>query len=263
MMRWTRILLVVALCLVPGAAFADGFFSVGIGASTGGFFSSTERTYPWQIGAVSHKGWVGFDVEYGAIMTSGIAPNLRTLGAWVRIGKRFSAWRPYGSVGWATLGSLGGEGQRGYAADFSDPWHAVLDALLKRERDHMVAVGEQVVLAAAELTTQVVTFLERARVLAVITETGGRFSHGAVLARSFGIPCVVGLSNLLSRLEQGMRVCVDGDRGTVQLKPADDDVDQFLERLARRKARESRLVFIGRELPEQIIRDGFESCITT
>jgi phosphotransferase system enzyme I (PtsI) len=135
-----------------------------------------------------------------------------------------------------TLGSLGGEGQRGYAADFSDPWHAVLDALLKRERDHMVAVGEQVILAAA-----VVTFLERARVLAVITETGGRFSHGAVLARSFGIPCVVGLSNLLSRLEQGMRVCVDGDRGTVQLKPADEDVDQFLERLARRKARESRL----------------------
>ena len=27
--------------------------------------------------------------------------------------------------------------------------------------------------------------------------------------------------------------------------------------------RESRLVFIGRELPEQIIRDGFESCITS
>ena len=29
------------------------------------------------------------------------------------------------------------------------------------------------------------------------------------------------------------------------------------------EARESRLVFIGRELPEQTIRDGFESCITT
>jgi G3E family GTPase len=29
------------------------------------------------------------------------------------------------------------------------------------------------------------------------------------------------------------------------------------------EARESRLVFIGRELPEQTIRDGFASCITT
>ena len=152
------------------------------------------------------------------------------------------------------FGSLGGEGRHGYAADFSDPWRAVLDALLSREREQVVAAGEQVVLAAAELTPQVVTFLEREHVLAVITETGGRFSHGAVLARSFGVPCVVSLPNLLSRLEQGMRVCVDGDRGTVQLKPGDADVDQFLERLSRRKARESQLA-IHASLPS-VTPDG-------
>jgi hypothetical protein len=39
-------------------------------------------------------------------MTTGDGPNLRTLGASLRFGKRFSAWRPFGSVGWATLGSL-------------------------------------------------------------------------------------------------------------------------------------------------------------
>jgi phosphotransferase system enzyme I (PtsI) len=94
------------------------------------------------------------------------------------------------------FGALGGESRHGYAADFNDPWRAVLDVLLSREREQVVAAGEQVVLAAAELTPQVVTFLERERVLAVITEAGGRFSHGAVLARSFGIPCVVGLTNL-------------------------------------------------------------------
>jgi phosphotransferase system enzyme I (PtsI) len=96
-------------------------------------------------------------------------------------------------------------------------------------------------MAASEITTQVVTFLERERILAVITEAGGRFSHGAVLARSFGIPCVVGLPNLLSRLEQGMRVLVDGETGSVQLRPDQDDVDQFLARLERRKAREKKL----------------------
>jgi phosphotransferase system enzyme I (PtsI) len=140
-----------------------------------------------------------------------------------------------------TLGSLEGDSVRGYAADFSDPWRGVLDLLMKREREHMVRAGEQVVLAAADLTPQVMTFLERERVLAVITETGGRFSHGAVLARSFGIPCVVGLPNLLTRLEQGMRVCVDGEKGTVQLRPEQEDVDEFLERLKRRRARETAL----------------------
>src|SRR4051812_44765859 len=130
----------------------------------------------------------------------------------------------------STLRGLEGDSVRGFAADFSDPWRGVLDALMKREREHVVRAGEQVVLAANELTPQVMTFLERERVLAVVTETGGRFSHGAVLARSFGVPCVVGLPHLMSRLEQGMRVCVDGDKGTVQLRPEQDDVDQFLER---------------------------------
>ncbi len=140
-----------------------------------------------------------------------------------------------------TLGGLEGDSVRGYAADFSDPWRGVLDALMKREREHVLRAEEQVVLAAADLTPQVMTFLERERVLAVITETGGRFSHGAVLARSFGIPCVVGLPNLITRLEQGMRVSVDGEKGTVQLRPEQEDVDEFLERLERRRARESAL----------------------
>ena len=140
-----------------------------------------------------------------------------------------------------TLGKLEGDSVRDYASDFSDPWRGVLDALMKHEREHMVQTGEQVVLAAAELTPQVVTCLERERILAVITETGGRFSHGAVLARSIGIPCIVGLPNLLTRLEQGMRVSVDGDRGVVQLRPDQDGVDQFIGRLARRRAREKEL----------------------
>ena len=107
MTRWTKIVLAVAFCLVPGTASADGFFAVGIGASTGSYFSTTQRTYPFQLGFVSHKGWVGVDGEYAAIMTSGNAPNERTVGVSLRIGKKFSAWRPYGSVGWATLSTLG------------------------------------------------------------------------------------------------------------------------------------------------------------
>lgn len=139
------------------------------------------------------------------------------------------------------LGATVADGMRGWSADFSDPWRAVLDVLMQHDRDLVVQGDEQVILAAAELTPQVVTFVARERILAVVTESGGRYSHGAVLARSFGIPCVVGLSNLLSRLEQGMRVLVDGDAGTVQMRPDQDDVDQFLARLERRKARQNKL----------------------
>ncbi len=140
-----------------------------------------------------------------------------------------------------SLGAVEGDRSRGWAADFSDPWRAVLDVLMQHDRETIEQAEEQVILAAAELTPQVATFLARERILAVVTESGGRFSHGAVLARSFGIPCVVGLPNLLTRLEQGMRISVDGDAGTVQLRPDQEDVDRFLERLERRKARQDKL----------------------
>lgn len=137
----------------------------------------------------------------------------------------------------SSMSGLDEENIRGYAADVSDPWRAVLEELMQTEKRDFLAGGEKVILAASELTPQVATTLDRDRVLAVICETGGRFSHGAVLARSFGFPCVVGLPNLLGRLEQGMRVIVRGDQGTVQLQPTTEDVDSFLIERSRLQAR--------------------------
>lgn len=134
----------------------------------------------------------------------------------------------------ATLGKLEGDSVRSYAADLADPWREVVHALMQGERREFLATDQKVVLAASELTPQVMTFLERDRLLGVVTETGGRFSHGAVLARAFGIPCIVGLPNLLGRLEQAMVVTIDGGRGVVNLSPDDEAIAEF-------KVRESSL----------------------
>jgi len=137
----------------------------------------------------------------------------------------------------SSMSGMDEENIKGYAADVSEPWRAVVEELMQTEKRDFLAGGEKVILAASELTPQVATTLDRDRVLAVICETGGRFSHGAVLARSFGFPCVVGLPNLLGRLEQGMRVIVRGDQGTVQLQPTEEDVDSFLVERSRLQAR--------------------------
>ena len=153
-----------------------------------------------------------------------------------------------------TLGRMEGESVRSYAADLADPWRDRLDELIKGERSEFLATEEDVVLAAAGLTPQVLTFLERDRLLGVITETGGRFSHGAVLARAFGVPCVVGLPNLLSRLEQGMTVAVDGGRGVVQLRPERADIEELL---ARRSSMEARRMALTEEAHlEAVTSDG-------
>jgi len=151
-----------------------------------------------------------------------------------------------------TLGGLG-DG-RGFVADVSEPWKRVLDALIGRDRETVLSGQEKVIVAAAELTPRVVAFLSREFVLAVICEVGGRYSHGAVLARALGIPCVVGIPNLLTRLEQDMLVAVDGDRGLLQLAPSDEDEADFEERLERHHARERKLAQLAKE--DATTKDG-------
>lgn len=52
---------------------------------------------------------------------------------------------------------------------------------------------------------------------AIVTDFGGTLSHPALVAREFGIPAVVGCEDATARIEDGDRILVDGDEGTVRL----------------------------------------------
>jgi pyruvate,water dikinase len=53
------------------------------------------------------------------------------------------------------------------------------------------------------------------RASAIVTETGGFLSHGATVAREYGIPAVVNIAGIVAELDDGGRIRVDGDAGTV------------------------------------------------
>ena len=52
---------------------------------------------------------------------------------------------------------------------------------------------------------------------AVVLEIGGVLQHGAVIAREYGKPCVVGIDRVTTRLHDGQIVEVDGTAGVVRL----------------------------------------------
>ena len=54
---------------------------------------------------------------------------------------------------------------------------------------------------------------------AVVTEIGGVLSHGAIVAREYGIPAVLGVADATRALSDGQVVTVDGAAGTVTLSP--------------------------------------------
>ena len=54
---------------------------------------------------------------------------------------------------------------------------------------------------------------------AVVLEVGGILQHGAVIAREYGKPCVVGIDGLMTKLHDRQRVEVDGTSGVIRLLP--------------------------------------------
>ena len=51
----------------------------------------------------------------------------------------------------------------------------------------------------------------------LVTEVGGRMTHGAVIAREYGLPAVVGVENATSKIKDGQRIRIDGTEGYVEL----------------------------------------------
>lgn len=53
----------------------------------------------------------------------------------------------------------------------------------------------------------------------LVIDIGGPVSHGAIIAREMGVPCVIGAGDATSRLRTGQWLRVDGDAGTVTVDP--------------------------------------------
>ncbi len=54
----------------------------------------------------------------------------------------------------------------------------------------------------------------------LVLERGGMLSHGAILAREYGIPTVVGVAGAVANIQTGQSLHVDGDRGVVRILPS-------------------------------------------
>jgi phosphotransferase system enzyme I (PtsI) len=110
--------------------------------------------------------------------------------------------------------------------DIQDIGHRLLEVLAGPE-DFDCPFDEPVVVAALQLTPSDTVRLKPGKVLAFVTERGGRESHAAILARSMGISAVVGVHGLLSRIKKGDFLVVDGNMGIVLVNPPQEVVADY------------------------------------
>jgi len=99
----------------------------------------------------------------------------------------------------------------------------------------------EVVLVASDLTPSEAAALQWDQVLALAIDAGSRTYHTALLARSLGIPAVVGLKDATLRIPPGALVVVDGTRGHVVVEPSQPALVEYRETQERDRVEEQRL----------------------
>jgi phosphoenolpyruvate-protein phosphotransferase (PTS system enzyme I) len=97
------------------------------------------------------------------------------------------------------------------------------------------------VVVARDLTPAETIMMKNQGIAAFVTEFGGPLSHTAILARSLGIPAVVGIHQATTLLRQGETLIVDGAQGVVLADPTPRILQHYQERIAARQVREADL----------------------
>lgn len=147
------------------------------------------------------------------------------------------------------LDSVAPEFLRERAADMRDVTRRVLHHLVGHtDGPNLASLPKPCVLVAHDLTPSQTALLDRKNVLALATDTGSQTSHAAILARSMGIPAVVGLGNVTQQLQDDDDLLVDGINGLLIQNPTDQTLFQYGQLVRRKASLEERLSQL-RDLP--------------
>ena len=126
--------------------------------------------------------------------------------------------------------SMEDEMMRQRAADVKDIKAGLLRILLGKKQVRVSDAPKGTVLLTHELTPSVTAGIKKGNIVGIITETGGKTSHSAILARALEIPAVLSVENACSLLKDGEPVIVDGSTGIVIADPSFDELNAYTEK---------------------------------
>ncbi|RME87821.1 MAG: phosphoenolpyruvate--protein phosphotransferase [Planctomycetota bacterium] len=141
--------------------------------------------------------------------------------------------------------------------DLVDVEKRLLRNLSGKKDGELHSINEEVVIIAKDLTPSQTATLDRNNVVGFATDSGGKTSHTAIVARALGIPAVVGLENLTQQVENEDLVVIDGVRGYVIVNPDEKTLEKYKRLETEYDAYGKRLRIELKDLPCET-RDGYE-----
>ncbi|MFH1147010.1 MAG: phosphoenolpyruvate--protein phosphotransferase [Pseudomonadota bacterium] len=103
----------------------------------------------------------------------------------------------------------------------------LLSALTGHKLKNLAEIEDNVIVVAHDFSPADTVQMRPGKVMAFLTDIGGRTSHTAIIARSLGIPAVVGLETITSIVSSGDQLIVDGVTGNVIINPTEETLEEY------------------------------------
>ncbi len=139
------------------------------------------------------------------------------------------------------------------AADVRDVSSRII-AILCGAQQGGIASDVPVLLAADDLAPSETIQLDKSKILGFVTSYGSGSSHTAILARTMGIPAIVGMGDSLKMEYEGRQVIVDGSTGTVVIDPDEDTRARMIAKREEQMAFQKMLETLKGQ--ENVTKDG-------
>jgi phosphotransferase system enzyme I (PtsI) len=143
--------------------------------------------------------------------------------------------------------------------DVLDVARQILNALHGLDLGQLDHLDRPAILVADDLPPSKAVQLPMDKILGFALETGGPTAHTTIIARSFGIPVIVGAQGLCEAARQSRQIALDGFEGKIVFDPEPAVVAEYRNRQTEYEEQQTRLLAM-RTMPS-VTRDGHEITI--
>lgn len=140
-------------------------------------------------------------------------------------------------------------------SDIDSVGDRLLRNLVGVTQQSVTEIGKKAIIVAHDLSPADTMQMDKSKIIGFVTDVGGRTSHTAILARSMGIPAVLGLETATGLIAAGTPTIIDGSSGTVILNPSPETFREYLQKKQAYEYLERELLAY-RELSAETL-DGF------
>ncbi len=119
----------------------------------------------------------------------------------------------------ASLESMDDDYFKDRAYDVKDLGQRLICQLRKEEYQDLSKLTQEVIVVADDVPPSVMTSMDTHKVKGIITESGGKTSHTAILAGNMQIPAVVACGTVLRKVKSGQSIFINGTKGFAEIDP--------------------------------------------